>query len=61
MALQFRFTLIHSSGSQEISEPGGWKEIKVILDRDAEYHCLIEFFEVSFTYYGNNGQHDGGM
>lgn len=59
--LIYRFTLIHGSKSKVISEPIGWKEIKVILDRDAEYFNLVELFEVSLTFYGDNGEHDGGF
>jgi hypothetical protein len=61
MGLIYRFTLIHSSKTQIISEPIGWDEIKVILDRDAEYFGLVELFEVSLTFYGDNGTHDGGL
>jgi hypothetical protein len=56
----FRFELSHSSGSQVISEPDGWKEISMVLDRDPEYFGLIEQFEVPLRFYGSNGEHDGG-
>lgn len=58
--LRYRFTLSHSSGSQQISEPEGWKDIKITLDRSPEYDSLIELFEVPLLFYGNNGTHDGG-
>lgn len=61
MSLRYRFTLSHSSGSQVISEPDGWRDIRLILDRDPDYHSLIEFFEAPLIFYGNNGTHDGGM
>ena len=61
MDLIYRFTLSHSiAGSQVISEPIGWKDIKMILDRDPEYMSLIELFEVPLSFYGDTGTHDGG-
>lgn len=58
----FRFTLTHAIyGSQFISEPVGWKEAKLKLERHEDYHSLIEYFEGSFTFYGNNGVDDGGL
>lgn len=56
----FRFTLSHDSGSQVISEPEGWAKIKLTLERDKEYHSLIELIETPFMFYGSNGVHDGG-
>lgn len=56
----FRFTLTHSSGSQVIDEPIGWKTIKLILERDPEYHSLVEFFETPLIFYGRNSRKDGG-
>jgi hypothetical protein len=56
----FRFTLTHSSGSQVIDEPIGWKTIKLVLERDPEYHSLIEFFESPLIFYGRNSRKDGG-
>jgi hypothetical protein len=58
--IHYRFTLTHEGTSQQISEPLGWKEIKLILERDPEYHSLIEGFESPLIFYGNNGTHDGG-
>lgn len=61
MDLIYRFTLSHSiAGTQVISEPIGWKDIKMILDRDPEYMSLIELFEVPLSFYGDTGTHDGG-
>jgi hypothetical protein len=60
MTNQYRFTLSHSSGSQGISEPIGWQEISLVLDRDTQYFSLMELFEASFVFYGSNGTHDGG-
>jgi hypothetical protein len=56
----FRFTLSHSSGSKVISEPEGWNKIKLTLERDKEYHSLVELIETPFLFYGSNGVFDGG-
>src|SRR5687767_14103914 len=58
--LLYRFTLSHSSSTLQISEPQGWVDIKMILNRDKEYMPLIELFEVPLNFYGSNGTHDGG-
>jgi hypothetical protein len=60
MDYNYRFTLSHTSGSQVISEPIGWKDMKLTLERDPDFHTLIEHFEVPLIFYGNNGTHDGG-
>jgi hypothetical protein len=57
---RFRFTLKHSSGNKVISEPEGWRDIKITLERDKEFHSLIEGIETPFVFYGSNGVHDGG-
>lgn len=58
----FRFTLSHSVlGSLEISEPDGWKDSVLKLERHAEFHTLIEYFEGSFIFYGDNGRENGGI
>lgn len=56
----FRFTLSHSSGTQIISEPIGWKESQIILDRDQEFSSLIEHYETKLSFFGSSGEHDGG-
>lgn len=58
---RYRFTLSHDSGSQVISEPEGWRDIKLTLERDKDFHSLIELFETALRFYGSNGEHDGGM
>lgn len=58
--LRFRFTLSHSSGSQVISEPEGWANIKMILERDSDFFSLVELFEVPLSFYGVSGEYDGG-
>jgi len=58
----FRFTLSHEIlGTQEISEPIGWLDTKLTLERHADFGSLIEYFNGSFTFYGNNGEEDGGI
>lgn len=61
--MRFRFTLTHPESGQtlEISEPDGWKDAVMKLDRHEEFHGLIEYFEGSFIFYGNNGVDNGGI
>ncbi len=47
--------------SQEINEPDGWKDSILKLGRDKDYRSLIEFFEGSFIFYGDNGVVNGGI
>jgi hypothetical protein len=63
MAHRFRFTLIHldTSNHKVISEPEGWNNINLILERDKEFHGVFELFEVALRFYGNNGEFDGGL
>jgi len=60
MGHQYRFTLIHDSGTQEISEPEGWKDIKITLERDKDYFGVFELFETPMVFYGRNQRFDGG-
>jgi hypothetical protein len=46
---------------KSISEPDGWKDAKLIFERHPEFHSLVEYFESSFIFYGNNGIDDGGI
>lgn len=48
-------------GPQIINECDGWKDAKLKLERDKNFHSLIEYFDGSFIFYGNNGQVDGGI
>src|ERR1041384_707895 len=58
----FRFTLRHEVlGDLEISEPLGWIDAKLTLERHEDYNSLIEYFNGSFTFYGTNGVTDGGL
>lgn len=57
----FRFTLSHANlGTQVISEPDGWKEAKLKMERHPEFHSLVEYFEGSFIFYGENNVDNGG-
>src|SRR6185369_14253038 len=50
----FRFTLSNAIlGDLEIDEPDGWKDATLKLERDKEFHSLVEFYDQSFTFYGN--------
>lgn len=58
----FKFTLSHAiAGSLLISEPDGWKDAKIKLERHADFHSLIEYFDGTFTFYGDNGRDNGGI
>jgi hypothetical protein len=57
----FRFTLTWNplDGSSPANyvipyqeEPAGWKETKLILERDKDYHSVIEYFEAPIRFYG---------
>src|SRR5688572_33127127 len=60
--MNFCFTLSHNVlGSKIITEPDGWKEAKLKLERDDNFHSLIEYFDGSFIFYGSDGGSiDGG-
>lgn len=45
----------------EINEPDGWKDAVLRLQRDKDFRSLIEFFEGSFIFYGDNGVVNGGI
>lgn len=47
--------------SLQISEPDGWKEAVMKLARDKDFHSLIELFDGSFIFYGDNGVVNGGL
>lgn len=44
-----------------ITEPAGWTDAKLKLERHEEFHSLLEYFMGSFLYYGNNGVDNGGI
>lgn len=61
--MRFRFSLSHpdSGSSLEISEPDAWRDSVLKLDRHETFHSLVEYFEGSFIFYGNNGVVNGGI
>lgn len=61
--MRFRFQLSHpdSGSSLEISEPDGWSQAVLKLDRHETFHSLVEYFDGSFILYGNNGVVNGGI
>lgn len=58
----FRFTLRHAeAGNLEITEPAGWRDCKLKLERHEDFHSLVEYFEGAFIFYGSNGVDNGGI
>lgn len=50
-----RFKLFHSSlpgGELEVENPVGWDTAIISLERDKEYHSLVEYFKGNFMWYG---------
>lgn len=59
--LMFRFVLANTTlGSQPIGEPLGWDAAKLKLERDKEFHCIIEFYDQPVTFYKETDGVDGG-
>lgn len=59
--MYFRFTLSNTNlGSLVINEPGGWRDIEVVLTRHEEFHSLIESLDSDFIFYGRNNEVNGG-
>lgn len=48
-------------GPQIINECDGWSDAKLKLERDKNFKSLIEYFDGSFIFYGNNGVVNGGI
>ncbi|HYC85729.1 MAG TPA: hypothetical protein VEB86_10925 [Chryseosolibacter sp.] len=46
---------------QEITEPDGWKDAVLKLERHPEFKSLVEYFEGEFIFYGDNGEVNGGI
>lgn len=46
--------------TQVISEPDGWKDAVLKLERHPDFHSLVEYFEGSFVFYGENNVDNGG-
>ena len=58
----FRFTLNNATaGSLVISEPGGWDEAVLKLERNQEFHSLVEFYDQPLTFYGQSSNGNGGL
>lgn len=58
----FRFTLNNAmAGSLVISEPGGWDEAVLKLERNQEFHSLVEFYDQPLTFYGQSSEGNGGL
>ena len=59
---KFRFTLNNSiAGSLQISEPAGWDEAVLRLERNKEFHSLVEFYDQPLTFYGQSSEGNGGL
>lgn len=51
MNLIFRFTLDNDTeGELEIHEPDGWDDASLKLERDKDYHSLIEFYDQALLF-----------
>lgn len=58
----FRFTLNNTiAGSLRISEPGGWDEAVMKMERNLEFHSLVEFYDQPLTFYGQSSEGNGGL
>lgn len=58
----FRFTLSNDiEGSLVISEPGGWDSAKFKLERNKDYHSLVEFYDQPLMFYGEDISDNGGI
>jgi hypothetical protein len=50
-----------SPSSVTITEPMGWKDSKLKMERHPDFHSLVEYFETGLVYYGSNGVDNGGI
>lgn len=48
------------AGVKYISEPDGWKDSTITLERDPKFYSVNESFKTSMRAYGDNGSNDGG-
>jgi len=56
MTPALRTTYYHSSlpgGQLVVKNPIGWQEITISLDRDPDFHSLVEYFKGDFGWYGS--------
>jgi hypothetical protein len=59
---KFRFTLSNTiAGSVVISEPGGWDTAVLKLERNEDFHSLVEFYDQPMLFYGQDGRYNGGI
>jgi len=59
---RFRFTLSNTiAGSVVVSEPGGWDTAVLKLERNEDYHSLVEFYDQPMLFYGQDGRYNGGI
>lgn len=59
---RFRFTLNNTiAGSLRISEPGGWDDAKMQLERNQVFHSLVEFYDQPLLFYGQSSEGNGGL
>lgn len=56
MKPRFRFTL----GGTSISDPKGWNDVVLNLERDLGFHSLVENIDTPFEFYGRTASKDGG-
>lgn len=55
MIPQFRYTLFHNTlapGGITFSDPDGWKDAELVLQRDTVFFSLVEAFEGEFVFHG---------
>lgn len=53
--MKFRFTLNNTTaGPLVISEPGGWDEATLKLERNDEFHSLVEYYDLPALLYGES-------
>jgi hypothetical protein len=58
----FRVTLSNDiEGSLVISEPGGWDDAKLKLERNEKFHSLVELYDQPLTFYGQDISENGGI
>src|SRR6187401_248534 len=58
----FRVTLNNDiEGPLVISEPGGWDDAKLLLQRNQDFHSLVEFYDQPLMFYGEDNQNNGGI
>lgn len=59
--MTFRITLFNDTDSIEINEPDGLRDAVIKLDRDDNFHSLVQFFEGAFIFYGEGNFVNGGF